>query len=140
MKRKCCLPGKRSAVQRQVFHRQSASFVHPLPVIFILKSKDCTSFLSKSQYQIKGKEENNMETSDRFDGNRKDVLLTARSLKALRWIAEQEAVSRDHISQLLGTTPSRRQMNQASYRQGRQIKSLNNGFCSAWLGDSASSP
>jgi hypothetical protein len=44
-----------------------------------------------------------METSDRFDGNRKDVLLTARSLKALRWIAEQEAVSRDHISQLLGT-------------------------------------
>ncbi len=43
-----------------------------------------------------------MVTSDRFEGHRKYSVLTARSLKVLRWIGEQEAVSREHISQLLG--------------------------------------
>jgi hypothetical protein len=44
-----------------------------------------------------------MTRPDQYDGHRKQIILNARSLSALKWIGEQGAVSRDHISQYLGT-------------------------------------
>lgn len=43
-----------------------------------------------------------MTKSDHDYGHQKNIILNARSLSALNWIGEQEAASRDHISQYLG--------------------------------------
>ncbi len=48
-----------------------------------------------------------MTRTHRIAGHRKNIILNARSLRVLRWIGEQEAVTYDHISQLLGTLSTR---------------------------------